>query len=149
MENNCQSFCLILSAIDTPTDDLSKFLVRILKHVTENEYTIHNSFSFASEFSESNSRNLMASLNVDSLFTNIHLEETIDNRINYLFLKTDKVHKFEREKLKQHFTFAAYESFFIFDGEYCSQSNGVAMASPLGLTLANNFLCHFEKKWLS
>ena len=35
----------------------------------------------------------MASLDVESLFTNIPLEETIDNIINDLFLRTDKVHK--------------------------------------------------------
>ena len=60
----------------------------------------------------------MASLDVESLFTNIPLEETIDNMINDLFLTTDKVHNCEREELKQLLTFADYESFFIFDGEY-------------------------------
>ena len=64
-------------------------------------------------------------------------------------MTTDKVHNFEREELKQLLTFAAYESFFILDGEYYSQIDGVAMGSPLGPTLANAFLCHFEKKWLS
>ena len=39
--------------------------------------------------------------------------------------------------------------FFIFDGEYYIQIDGVAVGSPLGLTFANAFLCHFEKKWLS
>ena len=77
------------------------------------------------------------------------MEETIDNVINDLFLTTDKVHNFEREELKQLLTFAAYESFFIFDREYYTQIDGVAMGSPLGPTLANAFLCHFEKKWLS
>ena len=87
----------------------------------------------------------MASLDVESLFTNIPLEETIDNISNDLFLTTDKVHNFEREELKQLLTFAAYESFFIFDGEYYTQIDDVAMGSPLGPTLANAFLCHFEK----
>ena len=91
----------------------------------------------------------MANLDVESLFTNIPLEETIDNIINDLSLTADKVHNFEREELKQLLTFSAYESFFIFDGEYYTQIDGVAMGSPLGLTLANAFLCHFEKKWLS
>ena len=53
----------------------------------------------------------MASLDIESQFTNIPLEETIDNIINDLFLTTDKVHKFKREKLKQLFTFTTYESF--------------------------------------
>ena len=77
----------------------------------------------------------MASLVVESLFTNIPLEETIDNIINDLFLTTDKVHDFEREELKQHLIFAAYESFFIFNGEYYTQIDDVAMESPLGPTL--------------
>ena len=91
----------------------------------------------------------MASLDIESLFTNISLEETIDNIINDLFLTTDKVHNFEREEPKQLRTFAAYESFFIFNVEYYTEIDGVAMESPLGPTLVNAFLCHFEKKWLS
>ena len=149
MEDNSPSFRPILSAIGTPTYDLAKFLVPILKPLTENEYTVHDSFSFASHISKFNSKNLMVSLDVESLFTNIPLEETIDDIINDLFLTTDKVHNFEREELTELLTFAAYESFFIFDGEYYTQIDGVAMGSPLGSTLANAFLCHFEKKWLS
>ena len=61
----------------------------------------------------------MASVDVENLFTNIPLEETIVNIINDLFLTNDKVHDFEREELKQLLTFAAYKSFPIFDQEYC------------------------------
>ena len=64
-------------------------------------------------------------------------------------MTTDKIYNFEREEFKELRTFAVYESFFTFDGEYYIQIDGVAMGSPLGLTLANAFLCHFEKKWLS
>ena len=149
VEDNCPSFRPILSAIGTPTYHLAKFFVPILKPLTENEYTVHDSFSFSSEVSKFNAKNLMASLDVESLFTNIPLEETIDNIINDFFLTTGKIHNFEREELKQLFTFAAYEYFFIFDGECSTQIDGVAMGSPLGPTLANAFLCHFEKKWLS
>ena len=49
VEENCSSFCIILSTIGTTTYDLAKFLVPILKSLTENEYTLHDSFSFASE----------------------------------------------------------------------------------------------------
>ena len=44
--------------------------------------------------------------------------------------------------------FAAFESFFVFDGEYYIEVDGVAMGFPLGPTLANAFLCYYEKKWL-
>ena len=85
MEENCPSFRSILLAIGTPTYDLAKFLVPILKPLTENEYTVHDSFSFASKVSKLNAKNLVASLNVESLFSKIPLEETVDNMINDLF----------------------------------------------------------------
>ena len=40
----------------------------------------------------------MASLDVESLFTNIPLDKTSDNMINDLFLATDEVHNYEREE---------------------------------------------------
>ena len=92
MEDNCPSFRPILSTIATPTYELAKFLIPILKPLTENEYTVHDSFSFAREVSQFNSKDLMVSLDIESLFTNIPLEETnipleetIDNIINDLF----------------------------------------------------------------
>ena len=41
-----------------------------------------------------------------------------------------------------------FESFFILDGKFYEQSDGIALCSPLGPTLANAFMCHFEKIWL-
>ena len=90
----------------------------------------------------------MASLDVESLFTNIPLDETIENCINDLFANNDTVHNFIKEDFKELLKFAVYESFFTFDNEYYSQLDGVAMGSPLGPTLAKAFLCHFEKQWL-
>ena len=55
VEDNCPTFCSILSAIGTPTYDLPKVLVPILKLLTEDEYTVHDSFSFTSEVSKFNS----------------------------------------------------------------------------------------------
>ena len=40
-----------------------------------------------------------------------------------------------------------FESFFIFDGKFYQQCDGVAMGSPLGPTLANIFMFHFENIW--
>ena len=37
---------------------------------------------------------------------------------------------------------------FCFNGNYYKQLDGVAMGSPLGLALANAFLCHHESKQL-
>ena len=39
-------------------------------------------------------------------------------------------------------------SYFIFNKKFYKQIDGVAMASPLGPSLANIFMCKFENKWL-
>ena len=41
-----------------------------------------------------------------------------------------------------------FESFFIFDGKFYEQYDGIVMGSPLRTTLANVFMCHFENTWL-
>ena len=45
-------------------------------------------------------------------------------------------------------TLATSESFFLFNGKLYKQIDGVTMGSPLGPTLTNAFLCHFENIWL-
>ena len=40
------------------------------------------------------------------------------------------------------------ESYFIFSDALYKQKDGVAMGSPLGLTMANVFLSFYEVKWL-
>ncbi len=76
----------ILSAINTPSYALAKFLVPILAPVTSNQYTVKDSFSFAKEISSIKSDGLfMASLDVKSLFTNIPLDETIEICSDALF----------------------------------------------------------------
>ena len=86
----------------------------------------------------------MASLEVGSLFTNIPLNEIIENCINDLFSDNETVHNFVKD-LNELLKFASYDSFFTFEYEYYSQLDGAVMGSPLGPTLANAFLCHFEK----
>ena len=44
---------------------------------------------------------------------------------------------------------AVKESVFIFDDQLYQQTDGVAMGSPLGPTLANAFFCYHENTWLA
>ena len=53
--DNCPAFRPTLSAINTPTYKLAKFLVPILKSLTSNEYTVKDSFAFAEEIVEQDS----------------------------------------------------------------------------------------------
>ena len=84
----------------------------------------------------------MANVDVESLFTNIPLEETSKNCVNYLFSNNFYSGKLSRKDLYD-------ESSFILHNKLYKQIDGVAMGLPLGPTLANAFLCHYEKNWLN
>ena len=147
--NGCPPFRPILLALQTPTYNLAKFLVPILDPLTKNEYTVKNSFHFAEEICEQDFSLSMGSLDVDSLFTNIPLDKTIYICINQLFENTDTVEGFTKSELKQLLCLATKESYFIFNGLLYKQTDGVAMGSPLGPSLANAFLSYHEKNWLN
>ena len=139
----------ILSALQTPTYNLAKFLVPILNPLTKNEYTVKDSFQFAEEICEQDPTLTMSSLDVDSLFTNIPIDETIDICINQLFENTDTVKGFKKSELKLLLCLATKESYFIFNGLLDKQIDGVAMGSPFGPSLAKAFLSYYEKNWLN
>ena len=69
------SFRLILSAIGTLTYKLSKCFLPLLTPLTLNEYTIKDSFSLVEELSNHDSNLVIASFDVESLFTNISLQD--------------------------------------------------------------------------
>ena len=78
LKNGLPKFRPILSVIGTPTYKLAKFLVPVLSDITQNEFIVKNSFTFVDEILSQDSDLYMASLDVDALFTNIRLDETID-----------------------------------------------------------------------
>ena len=90
----------------------------------------------------------MASSDVECLFTNTTLKETIENCVNDLFFDKSKIDNLTKQDVYDLLSAAAKESFFIFDNSLYRQINGVGIGSPLGSTLANAFLRYYEKEWL-
>ena len=91
----------------------------------------------------------MASLDVESLFTNIPVDETIKIAVDDLFSSNMYRGKLSKSELYYLLKLATSESSFIFDNILYKQIGGVAMGSPLAPSLANAFLCHYEKLWLN
>ena len=120
----------------------------MLAPLTSNEYTIKNSFSFAEELLSFDSNLVMASFDVESLFTNIPLKETIDLRVDILFYDRTNIDGITKYYFHYLLTICMSESLVLFDREYYKQIDGVAMGSPLGPTFANIFLCFYEQIWL-
>ena len=113
---NCPPFRPILSALNTPTYKLAKVLVPILKPLTTNEFTVNDLFYFADEIVDQQNDLFMGSLDVDSLFTNISLEETIEICTNELFKESETVEGLSKTEFKGILSLATKDSHFIFDG---------------------------------
>ena len=79
----------------------------------------------------------MRSLDIDSLFTNITLEEIIEICTINLFEQNDIVHGLKKIEFKDLLSLATKELYFIFDSILYKQIDGVTMGSPLGPSLAN------------
>ena len=61
----------------------------LLKPLTTNDYTLKDTFEFSRDILNQNPNLFMASLDVDSLFTNIPLDETINIIIEKLFSENE------------------------------------------------------------
>ena len=138
----------ILSAIGTAGYNLAKFLVPLLNPIANSPFSIINSFQFYEDILAQDSSLVMGSLDVDALFTSIPLDETINLGVNNIFKNSSLVKGLTKDDFKELLNLATKESLFIFDGDYYYQTDGVAMGSPLGPTLANLFMSHHEQIWL-
>ena len=77
------------------------FLVPILKPLRTNEFTVKDSFHFAEEIVDQQHNLFMGSLDVDSLFTSIPLEETIEICTSELFKEYETVEGFSKFECKE------------------------------------------------
>ena len=72
----------------------------------------------------------MASLDVDFLFTNIPLDETIDICVDSLYNDNDNTPKIPKDVFCNLLNVATKESFFIFNNKFYKQIGSVAIRSP-------------------
>ena len=139
----------IISQIGSATYKVAKFLLPLITPVTTNTFTIKDSFHFASILdNESHHLYYMASMDVDSLFTNIPLEETIEIILNAVYGKKRKLNGISKADFKELLRLTTMGTVFYFNGMYFRQKDGVAMGSLLGPALSNAFLCFYEVNWL-
>ena len=113
--------------MNTPTYKLAKFLVPILKPLATNEFAVKDSFHFAEEIVDQQHDLITGSFDVDSLFTNIPLQETIEICTNELFKECETVEGLIKTEFKELLSLATKDSHFIFDGTLYKPIDGVAM----------------------
>ena len=140
----------IISSIGTFSYKLAKFLVPIVDPLTRNEYTIENATEFVQQLCSLQLPRsvVMASFDIESLFTNVPLKETTDIVTNGLVDSNLNTFGLDKKQLNKLLTLATSESVFTFNDNLYAQVDGVSMGSCLGPAYANAFLCFHEKHWL-
>ena len=97
----------ILLTLNTPTYKLAKFLIPILKPLTTNEFTVKDSFHFDEEVVDQQHDLFMGSLDIDSLFTNIPLNETFEICTNEHFKQSETVECLSKTEFKELLSLAS------------------------------------------
>ena len=139
----------ILSAIKTSSYNLAKFLVPLIQHITKNNFTVKDSFEFSKKICGQSSEHFMVSLDVESLFTNIPLEETIKICCDSLYKNQELLSNINKNQFKNLLRAALCNNYFLLDGIVYQQVDGVAMGSSLGPSSDNALLVHYEQIWLN
>ena len=108
---------------------LSKFLTDLLDPIIPTSHCTKDSFTFCEEIKKVSATNrFLISYDVCSLFTSIPLKETIDIAVNLLFEHNLglNITKVAFKKLE----FATSGKYFLFQGTFYDQIDGVAVFSP-------------------
>ena len=121
----------------------------MLQHLTSNQFTSKDSFEFAKIICEQNAGLFMATLDVDSLFTNVPLEETIHIFVNELFKSNSSIHGLNKKQIIEMLSLTTKESIILFEMAYYTQVVRVGIRSPLAPSLANAFLFQHGTKRLN
>lgn len=138
----------IISQVLTPTYNLAKSLNKIIGPYIPNQYSLKCTNDFIDLLHTSKSNGIIASLDVESLFTNVPIDETIDIILEHTFNHTSlPPPKMPQEILKKMLQLCTKKApFRTPQGDLFLQIEGVAMGSPLGPTFANFYMGHLEQK---
>ena len=128
-----------------------KLIAQYLKPLTKNEFVINNTQDFPSmlnrvELSEDEED---VSYDVESLFTNIPINETIDFICDEIYIHKKLQPICERSIFKKLLLKLTTECIFSINEQLCKQINGFSMGSKLSVVLSDCFMNKMEKMLLS
>ena len=109
---------------------------------------MHDSFSLFNGIRKEDSSLYMAFFDIQSLYTNIPLDQTIDICVNRVFQHIKKVKGMLKKYVTQLLALTVESSCFLLNNVYYKRIHGVTMGSPLGPTFGNLFLVDYENIWL-
>jgi hypothetical protein len=140
----------IISNIGSPTYNVAKSLNATLQKYLPKEFMVESTHEFINIIKSVNNAPMIASLDVESLFTNIPVKETIEiileNVYNNKFISPPFIPK---NVMRQLLMICTTENpFQDLNGDTYIQIDGVSMGSPLGPLFANFYMSNLENKVL-
>ena len=138
----------IVSQIGTVTYQTAKWLNSIITKYMNKRYMIESTHEFITISKSIENPKMLASLDVESLFTNIPVNETIDIIIHEVYNHPDIAPpNMPKESLKNLLYICTTKTPFKSPkGHLYQQIDGVSMGTPLGPTLANFYTSFVENK---
>ncbi|XP_064109679.1 uncharacterized protein LOC135217643 [Macrobrachium nipponense] len=132
----------IISQTPAPTYALAKRLNQILTPYVPSRYSLQSSAEFLEAIKDTPGTGIIASLDVESLFTNVPVDETIDIIFDRVYRNQStaplNIPEASLHKLLEIFTKKA--PFSTHRGHMFCQNDGVAMGSPLRVLFANFYM---------
>ena len=143
----------IVSTIGAHNYQLARYLSEIIKVHINKKYLLSSTSEFIDEIKKNknvfNKHNYLVSFDVESLFTNIPVNEVINIAADLVYRhESETKPKFGKDVFVKLCEFAT-QGCFMYNGEMFKQIDGVSMGSPLAPILANLFLAQLEQSWLS
>ena len=141
----------IIDTTGTTHFSVGKFISELLQPLTQNEYTLKDTFDAANRI-KAISPALFAegytfvSFDVESLFTNVPLQRTLkiieDRTYNKKLVKT----KLKKSTLRKLIRDTCTKTVFSCKNKLYEQTDGVSMGGSLGPVLANIIMTEFEQE---
>ena len=142
----------IISQVTTPTYKLAKRLNDMLQPYVPAGYSIRSVDEFVDILRTSRPSGMLASIDVESLFTNVPVLETIKIIIDKVYDNRNSdlpPLQLERGTLEKLLLACTTEAPFRGpDGQLYRQKDGIAMGSPLGPLFANFYMSEVEARTL-
>ena len=136
----------IISQIGTVTYELSKQLNSIIVKYLPKRFQADSTYEFLTVLKECPKIDMLASLDVENLFSNVPVANTID-----LILQNTYDHEelapppIPRGTMKELLLICTTKTpFRNINGDLYIQREGVSMGNPLGPTFANYYMCNLE-----
>ena len=138
----------IISQIGTVTYDVSKQLNNIIRKYMPRKYTVQSTYEFITMLKDQRYNGKLASMDVESLFTNVPVLRTIEIILeNVYHHPTIPPPDFPENTMKELLTICTTKTpFKNVNGDLYVQCEGVSMGSPLGPTFADFYMCNLENE---